>query len=294
MDLVILAAGMGSRFGGLKQAEGVDKDGNFIIDYSIFDALKAGFENIVLIIKKENLSLFRQTLDTRVKHRKIKYVFQTNEILQQNNIERTKPLGTGHALLCARDAVKDNFCIINADDFYGYKSFKLCYDFLKKANKNSLAFGMIGYKLENTLSENGAVKRGVCNVSNGFVKDIVESTIEKKGETIEISPLDVTKKIDYHQNMMVSMNMICLTPQIFKYLEKGFQEFCKDKQSLQSKEFLLPELIGTLTKQNLATLKIIPTEEKWFGITYREDLKTVQDSLQVLKQNRVYPEKLWQ
>ena len=292
MDLVVLAAGMGSRFGGNKQTEGVDENGNFIIDYSIFDALKVGFDKIVLIIKKEHLELFENTLSKRVGADKIKYVFQTNDVLEKYGVDRIKPLGTAHAILCAKDEVKDNFCIVNADDFYGRESFKVAYDFLKTLDKNSLNFGLVGYKLENTLSENGSVKRGVCKVVDGSVTDIIESKIGIEGGQIQIVSLD-GNKIEYEKDMTVSMNMFCLTPKIFEYLQKGFEEFCADENNLRNKEFLIPQFLGELTEQSLSKLTLLKTDEKWFGMTYREDLPMVKNSLLKLRQKGVYPMSLW-
>ncbi len=292
MDLVVLAAGMGSRFGGNKQTEGVDENGNFIIDYSIFDALKVGFDKIVLIIKKEHLELFENTLSKRVGADKIKYVFQTNDVLEKYGVDRIKPLGTAHAILCAKDEVKDNFCIVNADDFYGRESFKVAYDFLKTLDKNSLNFGLVGYKLENTLSENGSVKRGVCKVVDGSVTDIIESKIGIECGQIQIVSLD-GNKIEYEKDMTVSMNMFCLTPKIFEYLQKGFEEFCADENNLRNKEFLIPQFLGELTEQGLSNLTLLKTDEKWFGMTYREDLPMVKNSLLKLRQKGVYPMSLW-
>lgn len=292
MDLVVLAAGMGSRFGGNKQTECIDENGNFIIDYSIFDALKVGFDKIVLIIKKEHLPIFESTLSKRIGHDKIKYVFQTNDVLEKYGIDRTKPLGTAHAILCAKNEIKDNFCIVNADDFYGRESFRVAYNFLKALDKNSLNFGLVGYKLENTLSENGSVKRGVCKVVDGNVTDITESKISVENNQIEIVSLE-GNKIDYEKGMIVSMNMFCLTPKIFDYLQKGFKEFCADENNLRNKEFLIPQFLGELTEKGLSSLQLLRTSEKWFGMTYREDLPMVTNSLLKLRQSGAYPMELW-
>lgn len=292
MDLVVLAAGLGSRFGGNKQTQGIDNDGNFIIDYSIFDALDIGFDKIVLIIKPEHLELFQNTLSKRVGEEKIKYVFQTNDILKQYGVDREKPLGTAHAILCAKDMVNDNFCVINADDFYGRNSFESAYKFLKNLKKDSLNFGLVGYKLENTLSENGSVKRGVCEIENDKVVGIVESKITPSEKGLEIVSLD-GDEIEYKDNMIVSMNMFCLTPKIFEYLQKDFDNFCLNVENLKSKEFLIPEFIGKLTKQKIANLKLLITDEKWFGMTYKEDLPLVKNSIKKLIGENKYPLNLW-
>lgn len=293
MDLVILAAGLGSRFGGNKQTQCVDDNGNYIIDYSIFDALQVGFDKIVLIIKPEHYELFKNTLSKRIGEDKIKYVFQTNDVLKTHHIDRVKPLGTAHAILCAKDEVKDNFCIINADDFYGKNSFKKAYDFLKKIDKSSLNFGLVGYRLENTLSENGSVKRGICEILDEEIVNITESKISPTENGLDIVSLD-GKKIEYKPNMIVSMNMLCLTPKIFEYLEQGFDKFCSDKNNLQNNEFLIPDFVGKLVKQKIALLKLLTTDEKWFGMTYQQDLILVQKSIQKLIEKNQYPASLWQ
>lgn len=294
MDLVVLAAGMGSRFGGSKQTEEIDAFGNFIIDYSIFDALKVGFDRIVLVIKKENLEVFQNTLGSRVPKEKLFFAFQTNDVLKENNINRAKPLGTGHAVLCAKDVVKNNnFCMINADDFYGRNSFKIAHDFLEKIDKNSNNFGLVGYALKNTLSSNGSVKRGVCEVENGFVKNITECKISENKEPITIKTLKDDKEIEYNDNLLANMNMLCLTPSIFSELEKGFKEFCKSKENLEKEEFMFSETVGDLVKQGKATLKLLKTDERWIGMTYREDLESVIASIKELQNKNIYPVPLW-
>lgn len=294
MDLLVLAAGMGSRFGGNKQTEGIDENGDFIIDYSIFDALKVGFDRIVLVIKKENLELFQNTLEKRVPKGKIVYAFQTNDILKENGIDRVKPLGTGHAVLCAKNVVKNNnFCMINADDFYGRNSFQIAHDFLEKTDKNGMCFGLVGYAIRNTLSDNGSVKRGVCDVENGFVKSIKECKISENKEPITIRTLIGDKEIEYNENLFANMNMFCLTPAIFTELEERFKEFCNFKENLEKNEFMFPEVVGNLTKRGEATLKLLKTNEKWIGMTYREDLPGVKDSIKALQDKKVYPVPLW-
>lgn len=294
MDLLVLAAGMGSRFGGNKQTEGIDENGDFIIDYSIFDALKVGFDRIVLVIKKENLELFQNTLEKRVPKGKIVYAFQTNDVLKEKGIDRVKPLGTGHAVLCAKDVVKNNnFCMINADDFYGRNSFQIAHDFLEKTDKNGMCFGLVGYAIRNTLSDNGSVKRGVCDVENGFVKSIKECKISENKEPITIRTLIGDKEIEYNENLFANMNMFCLTPAIFTELEERFKEFCNFKENLEKNEFMFPEVVGNLTKRGEATLKLLKTNEKWIGMTYREDLPGVKDSIKALQDKKVYPVPLW-
>lgn len=294
MDLVILAGGMGSRFGGDKQTSVVDNNGNFLVDYSIFDALNVGFEKIVVITKKECLEVFENSLSKRVPKGKIEYVVQSDDILKIKKIDRQKPLGTAHAILCAEKHINDNFCVINADDFYGRKSFALAYDLLKTLDKDALDFGLIGYKLENTLSEYGAVKRGICRTENDYILNIVESKIEQDEKGIHISPLNKDDQIEYEPNMLVSMNMFCLTPKLFECLQKEFENFCSNIENLKDKEFLLPQVLNNLVKNKQASIKVLPTQEKWFGMTYRADLPLVEQSLDQLVKQHIYPQNLWQ
>lgn len=294
MDLVVLAAGLGSRFGGNKQTQSVDENGHFIIDYSIFDALKVGFDRVVLVIKKEHLELFEKTIGSRVPKNKIVYAFQTNDILVEKGIDRVKPLGTGQAVLCTKEIVgKNNFCMINADDFYGRQAFKTAYDFLKNLDENSTDFGLVGYQLRNTLSENGSVKRGICGVKNCFVTNITECLVSENKEPITIKTLDEGKVKAYSDDLFASMNMFCLSPAIFDVLEVGFKKFCEDKINLQEKEYLFPAVVGDLTNRGEATLKLLKTNEKWIGMTYREDLETVKSSIHNLIENGTYPKNLW-
>ncbi len=296
MDLVILAGGMGSRFGGDKQATNIDSHGNFIMDYSIHDAIKAGFDKIVVIIKPNLLDMCKKKYAYLAKKGKIEFAIQSNDdvlALKKFGINREKPLGTAHAILCAKPFVHENFCIVNADDFYGKSSYQTAYNFLKKADPNSMNFALVGYKLENTLSENGAVKRGVCELKNGFVESITESKISVQNGKVQIVRLLDGEQIAYHKDMLVSMNMFCLTPKVFEYLEKGFDEFCSSKENLQNKEFLIPEVLGNLCLQNKATMWILKTHEKWIGMTYKEDLPKVRRELEQLSSQEEYPENLF-
>ncbi len=294
MDLVVLAAGLGSRFGGNKQTQSVDENGHFIIDYSIFDALKVGFDRVVLVIKKEHLELFENTIGNRVPKNKIVYAFQSNDILVEKGIDRVKPLGTGQAVLCTKEIVgRNNFCMINADDFYGRQAFKTAHDFLKNLDKDSMDFGIVGYQLRNTLSENGSVKRGICSVENGFVTNITECLVSENKEPITIKTLADGKVLPYSNDLFANMNMFCLSPAIFDVLEEGFKEFCNDKINLQENEYLFPAVVGDLTNRGEATLKLLKTNEKWIGMTYREDLESVKSSIHALVEKRIYSENLW-
>lgn len=295
MDLVVLAGGMGSRFGGAKQIEGIDEENNFIMDYSIFDAIECCFENIVIICQEKHKKVFESTVLKRVKNKvKVKFVIQNNDILQKYGVEREKPLGTAHAILCAKDAVKDNFCVINADDFYGRGGFELAQKFLENADKQKSVFANIVYKLKNTLSENGAVKRGICEVEEDDIKKIIECSIETIGGKIYATELDTNKKFCPDENAPVSMNMFCLTPKIFDFLQSEFEVFADNLENLKSKEFLLPRIIDKMCSKHLAELKMVECNEKWIGMTYKEDKKVVVDELKKLKNCGLYPKKLWE
>lgn len=298
MDLVIMAAGMGSRFGGLKQIEPIDKAGDFIIDYSIFDAIRCGFDRVVFIIKEENYNIFRETIGKRVeKQIQTVYVFQKNDNLPSNaNLpkDRVKPLGTGHAILCCKGVVKNNFAIINADDFYGYDAYKVMSDFLK-GNNDKNAYGLVGYMVENTMTENGKVKRGVCEQNNGYLTKIIESNIgrEENGK-IMASPLNGDEPFEVEEKDTVSMNMIGFTPSIFDYLEEKFVKFFDDNNGgTLTCEYLIPDVVSELIGENRVTVKVLPTTAVWQGITYKEDKEKLVGELERLVQDGDYPNNLW-
>jgi len=298
MELVIMAAGMGSRFGGLKQIEPIDKNGNFIIDYSIYDAIRCGFDKVVFIIKEENYDIFRQTVGKRVeKQIKTEYVFQKNDNLPANaNVpaERTKPLGTAHAILCCKDVVKDDFAIINADDFYGYDAFRVVSEFMKN-NKDENLYSLIGYKVENTLTEHGKVKRGVCKVENGCLTKLMESSVGREEDgTITASPLSGEDSFVMSDKDTVSMNMLSFSPRLFDHLEEKFVEFFdKDHDNPLTCEFLIPDIVSELIQEKKASVKVIPTTAKWIGVTYKEDKDQVVREIAELVENGEYPTDLW-
>lgn len=292
MDLLILAAGMGSRFGGPKQFEPIDCHDNFIVDYSIYDAIKAGFDRIVLLTRKEYKELAESTLKARWRNKvKFDIVFQSTDYTQKKfGIERQKPLGTGNAILETSEYIHDNFCIINADDFYGAKSFNVAAEYLKHVDKQSSNFALVGYNLKNTLSESGAVKRGICKEQKGYVIDIIESKVEKVGNEVHSTEVETGKQYIVPLDSIVSMNMICFTPEIYKYLKNQFEIFCKDMENLKSGEFLIPTAVHELTQKGLATLKLLNTNEKWIGMTYKEDKPIVVNGLRELVEKGIYPE----
>lgn len=299
ITLVILAAGMGSRFGGLKQIEPMGPNGEFIIDYSVYDAIKAGFNKIVFLIKRENYDLFKETIGARVEpYIKTEYAFQ-----ELNNLplgytlpsDRVKPLGTAHAILCCKEKVHENFAMINSDDFYGRDAFIKAYEYLSKVDESSSEYGMVGYKVANTLTENGSVKRGVCNVdNNGYLTNLTESKVERVNNEIIASPLDGSKAFTVKDDDTVSMNFLLFTPGIFNYIEEGFPEFFdNNKDNLLTAEYLIPDVLSNLIKNNKASTKVIPTSANWYGVTYREDTPGVKKAIQNLVDNHEYNDNLW-
>ncbi len=265
-ELLIMAAGMGSRFGGLKQIEPIGPNGEIILDFSVYDAVEAGFNKAVIVIKKEIEKEFRIACGKRIeKMIDVEYVFQELDRLPAGfrlPAERTKPWGTGHAVLCAKDKITSPFAVINADDFYGQSSYQLIADWLK--NRKEMC--MVGYKLGNTLSENGKVSRGVCSVSDGYLTDIVEHTALDKDSGI---PLDT----------IVSMNMWGLDPDIFPYLEKEFELFLKDNITVPKAEFFLPSVVNKRMRQENMPVRVLESPERWYGVTYREDMPCVQKAM---------------
>ncbi len=301
MTLVIMAAGMGSRFGGLKQIEPIDENGNFIIDYSIYDAIKVGFTKVVFIIKKENYEIFRETVGKRVeKYINVEYAFQELDKLPSGYsvpVGRVKPWGTGHAILCSKDLVKENFAIINSDDFYGRDAFRVIAEFLKnvKNDEGVQTYAMAGYMVKNTLTENGSVKRGICSVKDGYLTKLIESKIERVDGVLEALPLDGGDKYIVSDDDTVSMNMFGFTPQIFDYLEKRFPEFLDEhKDNINECEYLIPTLVFEEIEKGLARVKVLKTDAVWQGITYREDKDKVVSEIKALVDKGEYPQGVWE
>lgn len=293
MTLLILAAGMGSRFGGLKQMEPFGPNGEFIIDYSIYDAKRAGFNKVVFVIKEEMLDDFKKTVGSRIEGKiDVEYVFQkVDDIPGELNFERVKPWGTGHAVLAARDVISENFVMINADDFYGRDAFERAYKFLGGASLNS--FGLVGYKAVNTLTENGSVKRGVCEVSDGKLVGIDECSIFRDGDLIHCNSLVTSKEYDVELDRKVSMNMLLFTPQIFKYLKDDFNDFFNNLEDTAKSEFLIPDVLDKHIKSNDITVDVIDTDSVWYGVTYKEDKESVQKAISNLISSGEYSSNLW-
>lgn len=297
LTLLIMAAGMGSRFGGLKQIEPMGPNGEFLIDYSVYDAIKAGFNKIVFIIKEENYELFKETIGQRVEDKvKTEYVFQDMNDLPKGYTkpaEREKPWGTAHAILCAKDIINEPFAIINADDFYGRDAYFVISEFLKN-NKIDKNYCLVGYKVVNTLTENGAVKRGVCRLDGEYLTELIESNVIKENGIIMATPLDGRDPFEITDDTCVSMNMLGFTPSIFKYIEDNFPDFLeKNKDNILKFEYLIPDVLEKSTLEGISTTKVIPTTAKWEGITYKDDKEKVVKSLKLLIDNGEYPNKLW-
>ena len=300
ITLVILAAGMGSRFGGLKQIEPMGPNGEFIIDYSVYDAIKAGFNKIVFLIKEENYELFKETIGARVEpHINVEYCFQKNDNVPEGYEipkERTKPLGTAHAILCCKEKVNEPFMMINADDFYGRDAFIQGATFLKDAeDKKPYPYGMVGYLVKNTITENGAVKRGVCQVEGDALIKLTESSVERVDDKIIASPLNGSPSFEVAEDDTVSMNMLLFTPSIFEYIEKKFPEFLdKNKDDMEKCEYLIPDVLFDTINENYATAKVLKTTATWYGITYREDSEKVKAALKEMVDIKEYPNHLWE
>lgn len=299
MTLVIMAAGMGSRFGGLKQVEPVGPNGEFILDYSVYDAIKAGYTKVVFIIKEENYDLFRKTVGKRIEDKiDVEYAFQKLEDVPSFVSipkERVKPWGTSHAILSAKNFVNEPFTVINADDFYGFEPYKKLSNFFKE-NKNDDEYAMIGYRASNMMSKNGSVKRGVCKKdSNNYLVNLTESSLEYMGDKIIATPLDDTiEKFEIDKDNLVSMNIWGFRPNIFSYLEDEMNEFFKKHTSdLDKCEFLIPDSIFKRIKEEKIKVNVLDTSEKWYGVTYKEDKKDLTDAINKLIEEGKYPKNLW-
>ena len=301
-QLVIMAAGLGSRYGGLKQMDPVDPQGQWIIDYSIYDAIRAGFGQVILIIKEENEQLFRDTLGKRVGNKAdIKFVHQKPDVLPEGfSIPegRVKPWGTAHAVLCAKDAIDAPFAVINADDYYGPSAFKAIHDFLVSDHpENEMA--MVGYRVENTLTENGHVARGVCSLdeTGKYLTGIVERTriepreggaafTEDEGKTYTFLPAGT----------VVSMNLWGFAPKILEEIEGRFAGFLAEnlpKNPLKC-EYFLPLIPNLMIAEGKGKVQVLPTPEKWYGVTYHDDMPNVKASIAKKKADGLYPDALWE
>lgn len=294
--LLILAAGMASRYGSMKQIESFGPGGETIMDYSIYDAIRAGFKKVVFIIRKEFAEDFKAIFEPRLKGKvAIDYVYQDLQSYVGNRTvpaDRTKPWGTAHAVLCAKDKINEPFAVINADDFYGRDAFEKAYRFLVN-DCNEQTYSIIGYELLKTLSDNGTVNRGVCQVNGqGNLTGIAERlNIARTNGSIRCDDDQEPKELPL--DAQVSMNFWCFDPSIFSYSEKLFSEFLDANISKPKAEFFIPIVADRFIRDGVGVIKVIPTSAQWFGVTYKEDAPEVKASLNKLVQAGEYPEKLW-
>ncbi len=295
--LFILAAGMGSRYGGLKQMDGLGPNGEAILDYSVYDALRAGFGKIVFVIRKDFEEDFRRVVLSKYEGKvQCELCFQSVDKVPEGatyNPERTKPWGTNHALLMGRELIHEPFAVINADDFYGKESYQVLADFLRSVEGKKGQYCMVGYRVCNTLSENGSVSRGVCTTdAEGHLTDVVERTqIEDKNGTIVFTVDGVDTPLDPHTP--VSMNMWGFTPEYFQYSEEAFRVFLAEHGQELKSEFYIPTLVNQLIGEGKATCKVLDTPSKWFGVTYSEDRPQVVMKINQLIAKGEYPAKLF-
>lgn len=299
--LIIMAAGIGSRFGeGIKQLAKMGPNGEIIMDYSIYDAKEAGFDKVVFIIRKDIEKEFKEVIGNRIeKHMEVEYVYQALDAIPEGFSVpegRKKPWGTGQAVLTCKGVVNEPYVIINADDYYGKEAFKKLHDFLVSPQEQDTEFKMAmgGFILKNTLSANGTVTRGVCQADeNGYLKHIVETKgIQEVNGKIVCENEDVQEWICAENH--VSMNMWAGYPNFFDYLDEQFANFLGNDEDPLKKEYLLPEIVGELLNAGRMSVKILDTQDRWFGVTYKEDKEYVQNAFKELIEKGVYPEKLWE
>lgn len=291
---------MGSRYGGLKQLDGLGPNGETIMDYSVYDALRAGFGKIVFVIRKDFEQEFRDKVLSKYKgHIPVEVVFQSIDKLPAGykpNAERTKPWGTNHAVLMGKDVIKEPFGVINADDYYGADSFKVLADFLRSVEGKKNCYCMVGFNIENTLSENGGVSRGLCEVdAEGFLTGVSERHGIQRVDGKLIQTLPDGSTAPFPEGAPVSMNMWGFTPDYFEHSEEYFKEFLSDPKNMENlkAEFFIPLMVNKLINENTSTVKVLDTTSKWFGVTYSADRQDTVDRIQKLIDEGVYPAKLF-
>lgn len=297
--LVIMAAGMGSRYGGLKQIDPIDSQGHIIMDFSIYDALAAGFEKVVFIIKRANEQAFKESIGNRVSNKiQVEYVYQElSKIPAEFEVPegREKPFGTGHAILCCKDVLDGPFAVINADDYYGKHAYQAIYEYLvNHEDDDKYRYAMVGYALKNTLTENGHVARGICRTdAQGFLEEIEERThIEKRGEGAVFTEDDGKSWTQVSMDSTVSMNMWGFSNSILKELETGFVKFLQNELPANplKAEYFLPTAVGGLLREGKASVQVLTSLDKWYGVTYKEDKQMVVAAIAGLKKQGLYPE----
>ena len=300
--LVIMAAGMGSRYGGLKQIDPVDDQGHIIMDFSLYDAVKAGFEKVIFVIKKENEKDFKEVIGDRIaKVVQVEYAYQDIADIPEGFAvpeERTKPWGTGHAVRSCRELVDGPFVVINADDYYGKSAFSQIYDYqTTHKDGEKMDYAMVGYVLENTLTENGHVARGVCTTDDlSHLTGITERTrIERRGDETAYTEDEGKTWHTIPAGSIVSMNLWGFTESFMKELEKGFAPFLEKNISANPLkcEYFLPSVVNGLLEEGRAQVTVLKSYDRWYGVTYKEDKQTVMDAIRKMKEDGLYPEKLW-
>lgn len=300
--LVIMAAGMGSRYGGLKQIDPVDREGNLIIDFSIYDAIRAGFRKVIFIIKREIEMEFKKMIGDRIGEQvDVEYVYQElGQLPRGYSVPegREKPWGTGHAILCCKEKLNGPFAVINADDYYGRTAFAMIYQMLLNTPADQdYSYKMVGYALENTLTENGHVARGVCEVDkHGKLCSIQERTrIEWRGEDAAYTEDDGITWVKLKKDSIVSMNLWGFQSSILSVLEEHFRDFMQNEvpENPKKAEFFLPSVVGSLIAEGKATVMVHSSEDKWYGVTYKKDKEVVEKAIAVLLEQGVYPQQLW-
>ena len=295
LTLVIMAAGMGSRFGGLKQIEPVGPNNEIIADYSVYDAIKAGFKKVIFIIRKENLKYFQENITKKYRGKiEVLFAFQELENIPQEiklPKDRTKMLGTAHALYCAKDLINGDFVLINSDDFYGFDSYKIAVDFFENSNDN-YEYVSINYPYKITESKNGAVKRGVVVENNGFIEDIIESEIKKENDKLIARSLTNDKTFEINEDTLVSVNFFGIKKTFLNYLDEKFNNFIKKGIGLND-EFLIPNVLKDGIKEKRFKIQSKTSKSNWMGITYKEDLPYLKDKINELIKKGEYPDNLW-
>lgn len=277
ITLVVMAAGMGSRFGGLKQIEPIGPKGEAILDFSVFDAVKAGFTKVVFVIKHAIEKDFKEIVGSRIERKvKVEYVFQEIDKLPEGYTcpeTREKPWGTAHAILCCKDVVKEPFAVVNADDYYGRSAFVKMAEFLKSDSDD---YAMVGFRLANTLTENGYVSRGVCEIENGELKSVTERT---KIMDCKYTEDDGATWTQLPEDTVVSMNLWGFRPDVFGYIETGFKKFLDEKIDVPKSEYYLPTVVSERIERKEKSVKVLIAEDKWYGVTYKEDKQVVVDAI---------------
>lgn len=297
--LVVMAAGMGSRFGGLKQIEPVGPSGEYIIDYSVYDAIRAGFEKIVFVIREEHFNIFKETIGKRIESNvEVCYAFQKLDDLPVycDTSMRAKPLGTGHALYAARDYIDSNFAVINADDFYGYNALKEMAHFLdNNLIDNKEQYSLIGYKLVNTVTENGVVKRGICIMNDDGLRALQECSIWWEDGVLYKTVIDSDNKDVANGDDLVSMNLFGFPKEFMIHLENEFISFIEEnKNNMESVEFSLPKAVTKQIRNGNAIVQVLPTDESWYGVTYKEDKQMVVSAINKMIESGIYNKNLWE